>query len=142
MENKRENENILMKVGCKITKQRQLILRILQNAEQPLTAEEIFISLKQSINKISLSTVYRNLDLLLSKGLVNKNVYNDNKARYDLKSDIHKHHLICTGCNKVVDINECPFKDIEMKLKNETEFEISGHKIEIYGFCPKCKNTK
>lgn len=134
----KNEENNLSKV-YKNTKQRKIIIDIIEKAPLPLTAEDIFIDIKQTFNSVSLSTVYRNLEMLLSKEIIIKAVYNDNKARYELKRGTHKHRLICKGCNTVVDINDCPLKALEDKLKNETDFDILDHKIEIYGYCPKCK---
>lgn len=135
---KNEEKNSLDR-AYKSTKQRQIIMDILERAVQPLTAEDIFLDIKQKLDSISLSTVYRNLEMLLSKNIINKELFCDNKARYELKGDKHRHKLICKGCNMVVDIDECPIKAIEDKLKNETDFDISDHKIEIYGYCPRCK---
>lgn len=124
----------------KNTKQRNLILEVLEKAVQPLTADDIFIAVKPKYTSISLSTIYRNLEMLLQKDIITKETFNDNKARYELKRENHKHRLICKGCNIIVDIEECPLKALEDKLKSETHFDISDHKVEIYGLCPKCKN--
>lgn len=133
------NQNLLTKEGCKNTKQRQVILDILVNSKCPLTAEDIFLAVKASNSSVCLSTIYRNLELLRSKGLITKCVLEDGKARYELLDTSHQHYLVCLKCSKVVNIDKCPFESIKSSIINETEFDISSHKLEIYGLCPLCK---
>ncbi|WP_168190054.1 Fur family transcriptional regulator [Caloramator sp. E03] len=143
MENKNRYNEILTKEGFKKTKHRTDILEILYNSDKPLSAEEIYLYLKQNDSSISLSTIYRNMDRLIERNLVIKNtLFNDNKARFEISRKNHKHHIICLKCNKMIEIDECPFKELENKIKNETGFEIETHKFEIYGYCENCKDNK
>jgi len=134
------NENILAKKGCKNTKSRRAVLNILQKADTALSAEDIFILVKESGNSINLSTVYRTLELMEKISLVEKTVMRDGKARYTLTGNGHKHHIICTNCHKTVEISACPLETLENDVMRETSFDITGHKLEIYGLCPECKN--
>lgn len=138
MENKYKG-NILTKKGCKNTKSREAIIGVLEKAEAPISAEEIFIRVKESGSSANLSTVYRTLELMESKGLVEKTIINDNKARFELTGDRHKHHLICTGCMKMVAIDICPLEALERDVGSKTKFDITGHRLELYGLCPECK---
>jgi len=88
---------------------------------------------------VNLSTVYRTLDLMESKSVVNKIVMMDGKARYELTVDGHRHHLVCTNCHKSVPIDFCPLENMEKDIGMRSDFDITGHKIEIYGICPNCK---
>ena len=133
-----EKDNILTQKGCKKTKARAAVVDILEAALQPVTAEDIYIKIKKLGLAVNLSTVYRNLDLMESKELVEK-VIGGSKAMYILTGGSHKHHLICTGCRRVVSVNICPFKNMENEVVKETEFDITGHKLELYGVCPECK---
>lgn len=139
MSDNNSNENILTKKGCKNTKSRKAVVNVLQKAEKPVSAEEIFLLVKGSGESANLSTVYRTLDLMESKGLVEKTMIGDNKTRYRLTGDGHKHHLICTNCHKMIPINVCPLKSIEKDIGMKTKFNITGHKLELYGLCPDCK---
>ncbi|QNK42566.1 transcriptional repressor [Caproicibacter fermentans] len=58
---------------------------------------------------------------------------------YEFKRLSHKHYLFCLGCNKVLAINRCPLGNYEESLAKETNYIISGHKLDIYGYCPKCR---
>jgi Fur family transcriptional regulator, ferric uptake regulator len=133
------NDNILTQQGCKNTKSRKAVLFVLEEANSPVSAEEIFFRIMEKGNSANLSTVYRTLELLEKKCLVDKITMGDGKARFELTGDGHKHHLICTNCHKMVLINECPFKTLEKDVEVKTQFDITGHKLELYGVCPECK---
>jgi len=59
---------------------------------------------------------------------------------YELNRQEHKHHLICSGCRKMFTVDECPLEDYEKSLSNKLDFDITGHKLEIFGYCKECKN--
>jgi Fur family ferric uptake transcriptional regulator len=141
-----ENNNfkdVLTREGVKNTKHRNAILEILEVADTPLTAEDIFLNLKEKNVAISLSTVYRTLETLTLKGLVIKaNIMDDGRARFELNLQEHKHHVVCVSCHKMVPIGDCPFEEFEKMLKEKIDFDVTGHRFEIYGFCKECKSVK
>lgn len=140
-ENKSFKE-VLTREGVKSTKHRNAILEILEVAPIPLTAEDIFLKLKEKNVSIWLSTVYRTLETLTSRGLVTKaNIMDDGKARFELNLKEHKHHVVCVSCRKMVSIGDCPFAEFEKMLKDKIDFDVTGHKFEIYGFCKECKSV-
>lgn len=133
---------ILKKEGLKNTKHRNAILEVIENSNQPISAEQIFLELKEKKNTINLSSVYRTLEVLVSRDIVIKtNITGDNRATYELNRLEHKHHLICSGCKKMFSIDGCPVEEYEKQLREKTGFDITGHKLEIYGFCKECKQT-
>jgi len=129
--------------GCRNTKHRQEIIETLKLFEVPATAEDIYAMFKYLKSSISMSTIYRNLEMLTDKGIVIKTIMmDDNKARYELNREVDKHYIICVKCNKIFPIDHCPIDKIDKNLLNSTGFEITGHKFEIYGYCPDCKKQK
>jgi Fur family ferric uptake transcriptional regulator len=137
-----ENTNyteILKREGMKSTRHRNAILLLLEQSEHPMTAEELYISLREKTASINLSTVYRTLDTFVSKNLVIKSTMDDGKARYELNHHEHKHHLFCVGCHKVISIEDCPMGELQEILKKKIDFDVTGHKLEIYGYCHNCK---
>lgn len=133
-------KEILSEKGLKYTKHRDAILKILDKSEKPLTVEEMFLILKENNNVTCLSTVYRTVEMFEEKELIVKiNSFDDGKARYEMVSDGHKHHLICMHCHKRIAIDECPFEMFQKTLKENPDFEIIGHKFEIYGYCKECR---
>jgi len=139
MINKPENENIISRRGYRNTKSRAAVVEILENAETPLSAEDIFMKMKESGRSASLSTVYRILELMENNRLVEKTTINNGKALFSLARSGHNHHLICTSCHKMVALGDCPVKELERNISRETQFDITGHKLEVYGICPECR---
>lgn len=116
----------------RITKQRTLILDIINNSHEHLSAEEIYEASLKVINNISLGTVYRNLNRLVADNLIRK-IKANGKNRYDQKNVKHN-HFFCNRCHKIIDIftdYQIPFKDNEIGIINEYE-------INLKGICMKC----
>ncbi|MBW4827545.1 MAG: transcriptional repressor [Clostridiaceae bacterium] len=143
MEKLTDNKEFFKRYGIKNTKQRNIILEILKQAKDPLTAEQIFLESKKLDDSISLSTIYRVLNTFISKGIVVKlTIVKENISMYELNHTDHEHYLVCMKCNKAIDIGHCPLGVYESSLEDATEFEIVGHKLEMYGYCPECKKKK
>lgn len=121
------------------TKQRQIILSILNNSERPLSINEIYSRVIDELPKIAKSTIYRNIDALLSQNLIDKYHLTDNEVYYKIKADRdeHKHFVICDECQKVFDLPSCPIHEIESTLEEEG-FIIKKHQIQITGICKDC----
>lgn len=142
MYKKSKQENILTKQGYKNTKSRKAIIEVLERTKTPISAEEIFLEIREQGSTANLSTVYRTLELMEKKGLVNKTIMTEGKARYELTSNEHRHHLMCTGCSRIVPIDCCPIEKLENDVEKKTKFDITGHRLELYGLCPECKERK
>lgn len=134
-------EALLKHKNLKSTKHRQSVLEILARHNQPVSPEEILGLLHEMGISISVSTVYRILEKLTEKGIILKTgMTEDRKGLYELRPTEHKHHLICIKCRKTLPIGECPFKDYERDIEDRFGFDITDHKLELYGYCRSCKN--
>jgi Fur family ferric uptake transcriptional regulator len=134
-------EEILKREGLKNTKHRNSILEVIETNIQPMTAEEIFLQLKDKYININISSVYRILDVLTLKGLIIKNnIAGVKKALYEKNEMVHKHYFVCNDCKKMIAIEGCPLEKYEEELHKETGFDITGHKLEIFGYCKDCKS--
>ncbi|WZU03071.1 transcriptional repressor [Erysipelothrix sp. D19-032] len=121
----------------KYTKQRDELLSLLKESNQPLTINQIFESLKSTLD---LSTIYRTLDLFVEKGLVSKLLVSEpDQTVYEFKHHGHKHHLICTECGLFQIIEGCPLHNYEDRVEESTGFIIARHQLELYGICPACQ---
>ena len=126
------------------TKQKQLILSMLKESERPMSINEIYAQVVFKLPKIAKSTIYRNIDSLLSQNLIDKYHLNDNEIFYRIKADSseHKHFVICDDCKKVFDLPSCPIHAMENAMEEEG-FIIKEHQIQISGICKACaKNVK
>lgn len=126
------------------TKQKQLLLEILKEANRPMSINEIYSQLVLHLPKIAKSTIYRNIDSLLGQNLIDKYHLKDNEVFYRIKAtqEEHKHVVICDDCKKVFDLPMCPIHELENAMEEEG-FIITDHQIQIIGLCKTCaKNQK
>ena len=128
--------------GLKKTKQRESVLAVLEQADQPLSAVEICGRMETGVKPAWLSTVYRVLEQFVEKGIVMKtSVLNSEMAVYELNRFRHKHYAVCVKCHKMIAIDDCPMNNAFPKLEAE-DFEIMGHSLEIFGYCKDCKHEE
>ncbi len=125
------------------TRQKQLILSILKEIDRPMSINEIYIQVTKDLPKIAKSTIYRNIDTLLSQNLIDKYHFKDNEVFYRIKADSneHKHFILCDDCKEIFDLPSCPIHEIEHAIEEEG-FIIKDHLIQITGTCKKCAMEK
>lgn len=123
----------------KNTKQRALIINILQKAKKPLSANDILNRALPVKPNIALTTVYRNLEMLYEADLITRHRIDEKEYCYELKKEKHTHYLICKNCKKKIDLPECPLKELEQNISTKTGFKITSHNLELEGYCDKCK---
>lgn len=124
----------------KLTGARQAVLDVLRHQAQPLSPKEIHASLKQG--GCDLATVYRSLTLLQQMQMVKRFDLADGVARYELLAegdDGHHHHLVCTGCSRIVEIEECFIRELEDAIAARNGFKSVTHRLEFFGICPECQ---
>ena len=128
--------------GLRNTRQKQLLLAILKEADRPMSINEIYSLIVDQLPKIAKSTIYRNIDSLLSQDLIEKYHLNDNEIFYRIKADRHdhKHYVICDDCKKIFDLPSCPIHALENAMEEEG-FIIKDHQIQISGLCRDCAES-
>jgi Fur family ferric uptake transcriptional regulator len=123
----------------RMTKQRQIILEELCKLTSHPTADEMYQIIRKRMPKISLGTVYRNLDILSDSGMIQKVDVGGTQKRFDGNADLH-YHIRCVKCNKVDDINIEPDKSIDERAHKMSGYDILRHHTEFIGICPACRN--
>lgn len=119
-----------------MTKQRQIILDIINSSCEHLTAEQVFLKAKGQLNKIAFATIYNNLNYLVNEKIIRRIEIPNSPDHYDRNMNPHE-HLICTKCGEVVDCNLPGLKEMfEEKLSHS----ISGYSLSLFYECEKCKN--
>ena len=137
---KKTVNEIFLENNIKNTSQRRSVFNVLSNSSSPMTAENIYSQIVNKI-KISLSSVYRILDVFFTKGLIEKVFLSDqNSALYEISTLDHSHFLRCTSCKCKTKIPECPISEYEKEIQDKTSFHITNHKLEFYGRCSGCQN--
>ncbi len=80
--------------------------------------------------------------MLCSNDLVTKiNLDTENKNLYEYNCMAHRHYMVCLNCSNIVTVKNCPLMEYEKQLKKQTDYIITGHKLVMYGYCPKCKKN-
>ncbi|WP_312447055.1 Fur family transcriptional regulator [Lacrimispora sp.] len=120
-----------------MTTNSELILNVINISEDHLTAEQIFLKLKETSTKIALATVYNNLNALYENNLIRKVVVEGYPDRYD--KIVRHDHLVCKQCGRLTDIM---LKDLTIKLKEEIGEDILSYDLKVSYICPSCRQVK
>ena len=121
--------------GLRETKQRAVILDVLRQLVTHPTADEVHQAVKRRLPRISIATVYRNLDLLSRLGTILK-IEVGGMRRFDANTSNH-HHVRCVRCGRMEDTEVRGITQIDYDAKGYT---FIGHRIELLGVCPRCQS--
>ena len=121
------------------TTQRSLIVDEFLLAGTHLSAEELYVIVKQKEPTIGQVTVFRTLKLLEEAGIANPVNFGDKTVRYELSFGTRHHdHLVCTGCGKVIEVLDTKLEKQKEKICKKFDFKPSHHRLEIFGSCREC----
>jgi len=124
-----------------MTRQRKVILEELRRMNSHPSADEIYEVVRRRLPRISLGTVYRNLDMLSELGKIQSLELGGTIKRFDWNPNEH-YHIRCLQCGRVDDAPLAPLKKLEDELYDSTAYEIVGHRLEFLGLCPECSRKK
>jgi len=122
----------------RMTAQRRVILEELKKLHSHPSADEIYELVRRRLPRISLGTVYRNLQILSECGLIQKLELGSGQSRFDGNPDNH-YHVRCVRCGRVEDVAIEPIPIPESAVRELNNYDISGHRLEFIGVCPNCK---
>ena len=127
----------------RLTRQRQLVLDILNKSTSHPDASLIFLKAKEKDDRISLATVYRSLDFLKQAGLVKENNFGEDHAHFETTQDPRHYHFNCQGCGKVIELSEGGLEDILHSYAQRYGLKITDIQFNLQGFCTECqKNSR
>lgn len=133
----------LRESGHKLTPQRMEILRVLIGAGASISAHAVLERVKETYPYISLDTVYRNLSMLTTTGLVNQvNLQAKGIALFEFQGEAHHHHAICLQCGKSLCVDACPLPEVIPLPAADQRFRVVSHAFEIYGYCYACQKSE
>lgn len=125
--------------SLRMTCQRQIILEELAKTKTHPTADEVYQFVRRRLPRISLGTVYRNLDILSRCGRVRKLELGGSQRRFDGNVEAH-YHIRCRQCGKMSDVSMEPLTDLEAQAARKSDYRILGHQLEFLGLCPLCQS--
>lgn len=126
-----------MEAKLRMTHQREIILEELRRSKTHPTADELYERIKKKLPRISLATVYRNLEILSESGLIKKLEISGRQKRFDWDPSDHD-HVYCTKCQRVDNIPTETAPLLSIEPNQQRGYRITGCRIEFYGLCPNC----
>ena len=120
------------------TRQRQVVLEELRKLTSHPTAAQMYEITRRLLPKISLGTVYRNLEVLAENGMIQKLNLGGAEARFDYNPERH-YHVRCVRCERVDDVHDLPADFVTDDITSLGGYEIHGFHLEFIGICPECR---
>lgn len=125
-------ESRVARAGLKMTEQRRIILRILAEADDHPSVETVHERARAVDSAISLATVYRTLNLLGEKHLVQKHDFNESHARFEANL-AHHHHLIDLDTGEVIEFTDRELELLKKAIADRLGYDLIDHRLELYG---------
>ena len=125
----------------RMTNQREMILQELKKSREHLTADELYERVRKRMPRISLATVYRNLEILSEAGMIGKLEVSGRQKRFDWNSEDHD-HIYCVKCHRVDNL-EINREDLDILPDDIVAgYRISGYRLEFSGLCEDCRKKQ
>ncbi len=138
----RTSRSALNVAGMRATNQRVLIMEIIRQGEGHLDADEIYHRARKKEPRLSLSTVYRTLQVLKKLGLVEEVHFDEEHHHYEIKPPAEHHHLVCLSCGRVVEFQYPLTRLVKKNVAEAKDFEITGSEVRMTGYCPRCRQAR
>lgn len=129
----------LQEHGYRLTEPRRVIIGALRDAGRYCTASQLYERLRG--RTVGLASVYRTLELLADLGLAERRAETGGEASFLYCSPTHHHHVVCTDCGTVREIDACPGDELARAVERETDFRIERHTLDFYGVCADCRTA-
>lgn len=122
----------------RMTNQREIILKELRDSMQHLSADELYDRVKKVMPRISLATVYRNLEILSEAGMIAKLEISGRQKRFDY--DVEEHdHICCVQCHRVDNLEIDRHAAHDVPKTSDKGYRVTGYRLEVAGICPDCQ---
>ncbi|HEV8193770.1 MAG TPA: Fur family transcriptional regulator [Ktedonobacterales bacterium] len=134
-------------MGLRNTRPRRLIAEKLADfaaAGRDFATDELWSDLKRVDAELGRATVFRAVDLLVEQGILDRVAFADGSHRFRVcgrAADHHHHHLTCTRCRRVEEVDACLSPSVLDAIGHETGFTLEGHAVELFGLCPACRRS-
>ena len=141
-ENPRISHRLFSTAGKRVTSQRVILLDLIRKNKGHIDAESLHRRALEINPRLSLSTVYRTLQLFKKLGLVDVHHFGETHHHYEVKDPNEHHHLVCLGCGNIIEF-QCP---LTSQMKNEVgdkhSFQIIDTEVRMIGLCPECRSKQ
>lgn len=129
----------LKNAGYKLTHARLTVLNVLEASSGHVTSTQILDRVNEIDSSIGRASVFRTLDTFTRLGII-RPVYIDTSITpsYVIMHEGHHHHMICTNCNRIIEIQGCGLDEMAAELERRLKVQLTGHLVEFYGLCENC----
>lgn len=126
-------EELCAEKGMRMTDQRRVIARILQESDDHPDVEELYRRASKVDPRISISTVYRTVKLFEDEGIIEKHDFRDGRSRYETVPEEHHDHMIDVKTGTVIEFRSPEIEALQERIAREHGFRLVGHRLELYG---------
>lgn len=126
-------EELCAERGMRMTDQRRVIARVLQESADHPDVEELYRRSSAVDPRISISTVYRTVKLFEDAGIIERHDFRDGRSRYETMPEEHHDHLIDLKNGKVIEFHSAEIEALQEKIAREHGFKLVDHRLELYG---------
>jgi Fur family transcriptional regulator, ferric uptake regulator len=130
---------VLEGAGVRATRQRVVVLSELMGEQNDVTAQELHERLRGRGERLGLATVYRTLGLLAEGGVIDSLSHRPGELCYRWCGEGHHHHLVCSSCHQVVELDDCELEPWLDRVSQAHDFVTTGHRLEVSGLCGDCR---
>lgn len=135
---KHSGKKLLSSKKHRITANRELLLALIHESKGHFDADEIYRKARERHSTISLSTVYRNIQLFKKLGLIEERHFSDDHHHYEKKKSLDHEHFQCSVCGKIIEFTWPRLGSVKKSLCERHKFEIEAVEIELKGICSEC----
>jgi Fe2+ or Zn2+ uptake regulation protein len=130
----------LRKHGFRVTPQRAVILETIAHRGGHLTVQEVYAEARQRLPGLNIATIYRTVESLHHAGMVDLFSTTSHATMFELRDPANPHgHLICTICERVIEMELGLIQELGHIVASETEFELDAHHLTLFGVCARCR---
>ena len=125
--------------GLRSTSQRRLVCDIFFRGTGHHSVDDLLALVHKKDPKVGYATVYRTLKLLVECGLAHERRFGDTLTRFEVTDDHHHDHLICVGCDEIIEFEDEEIERLQEQLALRHGYKLVRHKHELYGLCRTCQ---
>ena len=138
----KNSRRVLNVPGLRVTNQRALVLEIIRRGGGRLDADEVYRQARGKQPHLSMSTVYRTLQMFKKLGLVEEVHFDEAHHHYEIKPLAEHHHLVCLGCGRIVEFQYPLARLIKRNITEAKDFDITGSEVRMTGYCSTCRENR
>ena len=128
--------------GRRLTRQRVIVAEALASAKRALSAQELYLRIQASHPTLGRATVYRALEAQVQDGMASRFERDGHVSAYIACDAEHHHHLVCTKCQRVEDLDEAAVAPLLASVGRRHEFQVDHAALDFYGLCRSCRRKR